>query len=304
MTSPETSGPQNEPAGRPRDTVHHVIACNPCRDSVQGLQGKKDVLSYLASPRRDPALVENVLSKSALIGKHELGKLLYEMGRAALVLVPEVSERVDFMVQPDDLGSIAKRAKLLSCRVPMDQVEDVLDQPLDCQPAPDEAARLVISFAELNLSVMGRTTNTLLLQANGLSALQDYSSAVQIIEGAITASTNRLEAIASRINMAQALIRIQDYEGAALRSQEFLLDYSSAPELWYNFAVSAAWLKRSDAFKSACKGLRDALSKSRPNAIYWRRLLATDGAWFATRFGLSESEVANELGSSSLEGAE
>jgi hypothetical protein len=290
MTHPEPSAQQP-----PTDVVRHVIACSPCGASVEGLTQSEDVLRQLALPRKHPALVEHMLGQTARVGKHELGTLLYEMGRASLMLVPEASVHIEFFEKPKPLTKLSQHAKRMSCRVSDANVSQVLAASPAVTPSVEEAAGLSLMLGDAFLTLGWKRHNGLLLRSTALFELGKFEEAWTILDEVVSTTADSSIAVLARRNITRAMLHAGEYGQAAIKAREFTRDFSEAPSLWLNYATAAAWQADLQQFETACDGFRRATADPTGLSPYWKRVLADEVQWFAKKLMLSEQRVTNLL---------
>ena len=166
-----------QPAQQSPDLVRHMIGCQPCDGHLTELKSAPDVLDHLVHGGRadDEAVrLESALSVAGKQGELELQRLLYELGRSSLALIPEyrdgrqldglvpvevVSHRIDSMIPrakgrcAGELSNAAKAFRVEKARDPARPAELALHlgQVLDRTQEKPSFGRFLIGDASHHL---------------------------------------------------------------------------------------------------------------------------------------------------------
>jgi|GEM_PF-6560557 len=290
--------PENEGGAKPEhDVVRHVLGCSPCGGKLSTLKLQADVVEYLGRRGSSDSqlLVERSLRTAAASGHRALGRAVYEMGWAALFVVPMVQRARELGFALPDLATCRDHAIRLAERA------DLLGQckagPNDLKwpPTLDTALYVSMSVAELLRAIGGFQDHSDILLAATLVEMDRWSEALRTYETLIGRNTDERLALAARSSIIATHIRAGEYSTALNYAEENRSILVSDCNYWFNVATANAWLgNRQDALESL-DAFRGLPSKGNVRA-WWEAKLPEEAEWFADKLGITRNEAATALG--------
>ncbi|MGQ0553272.1 MAG: hypothetical protein ACT4PU_08630 [Planctomycetota bacterium] len=252
-----------------------------------------EALTYLTGEGRahPPAeLLERLYGRFRSAGRDRLADLVYEMAKACLAALPDVSVRTLLQVEPRRPDVISGELTTLSqCLASVSAAADVT-VAAGRRPAPPEA----LEDARKCLSVLATLEGGTGRQQLGLALLEVHAGqpavAERVLRGLLARTGEAPEILRiAQVNLAFALVRQRRFAEALPAAQEAASAAPDDPVPLFNLLAAAAELRDREAFELGVARLREIHSRGQaPLVAKW---VAHDLQFLGAIAGLSPARI-------------
>ncbi|MBM3270998.1 MAG: hypothetical protein FJZ01_25475 [Candidatus Sericytochromatia bacterium] len=225
----------------------------------------------------------------------QLGDLLYELVKAALVLDEDVRRRFHYWNDPRDIRTLETELRNNTPPGRASFVRRILDQQAGetCGADGFVLARLGISILQ---RVEGRSARQRL--ANGVLLIVERkpAEALRVLEPMLAEALPPAFRVSAARNAMWALGRMGNHQGAYDVGQAFLAEYPEDPLLAFNMAVASSHLGRFDVFHDMAGRVNAICRSGASHAAQVERLIRHEIPRFADELGLTTREVEKAFG--------
>jgi tetratricopeptide (TPR) repeat protein len=243
-------------------------------------------------PAENPqAVVERVLSTSALAGRTALADLLYELAKACLIADPQAELRTYRGTEPRPVEAVSHELKRVQSRLPADRTTEPTPSSTPLAPAAVEAAKKCIDLLE---NVEGATPRQRLITAQVHIIEMRYAEAEDLCRRMLDEALPTEYRKYVFMNMCRTLVRQRRFEEAVVLGERAV---SEAPNVFmttYNLAVSLAWLGNRPRFDEVARQAARLVGANETS--FERSMIMADAPTLAERLTCSSNDVLDAFG--------
>ncbi len=258
--------------------MRHLIRCEPCQASLEGMKTRADAIAYLAGHHRNEqsprTAVDRVFARSIEGGRIVLADLVYELAKACMLESEEIAARFESVSPTRTVEEISKHIEGTADRIELiggEELPEVCRAAVRMAAAHVDPAATALEVLGVLRQIEGDSVRCGLVRAH---ALMSAGSDVDALDVAVRLVDRRGSPLAEQKFVFQAITRACVRLKDAVRGEEFT---ERALGMWPNdpvLGVSALYLAAMKGEERLSEVARRVRSSCQLEESRWSRSLA------------------------------